>query len=47
MDYREDFFFVAWVESFSKVDKFMEEVLGYEGCVVYVSGECSWNFIFP
>lgn len=29
MDYGEDFFFVAWVRSFSKVDKFMEQVLGY------------------
>lgn len=48
MDCGEDFFFVAWVGSFSKVDKFMEEVYeGYEGCVVYVGRECSWNFIFP
>ena len=33
MDYGEDFFFVAWVGSFSKVDKFMEQVriLGYLG----------------
>lgn len=36
MDYGEDFFFVAWVESFSKVDKFMEEVLQGTKVVSYM-----------